>query len=183
MLSPFHFFVRFLNERLRVLSSPFSKGGVLAVLRSRNWHVLVFLLIWTSQVQSQREEPSTTMPPPERLLYFAYEETGKNIAALDPGNLLLEKSVLLTNLYQGGNISFSLSFDKQSWARFGMGPHYSSFFNMRNQLGCYIVLITDYGPENKIRKEYYLSRGRCYSVFWNTSGKCWDMQENPCRRK
>ena len=151
----------------------------------RLWYLAFFLLVWTSQVQSQRVEQSSSLPlpPPERLMYFAYEEAGKNVAVLDPGNLLLEKSVLLTNLYKGGNVSFSLSFDKKSWARFGMGPHYSSFFNMRNQMGCHIALITDYGPQNKIRKEYYLSRGRCYSVFWNGTDKCWDMQENPCRRK
>lgn len=147
--------------------------------------LLVFLVSWTSRVQGQVVEQGSlaALPPPERLLYFAYEQAGKNVAALDPGNLLLEKSVLLTNLYRGGNVSFSLSFDKRSWARFGMGPQYSSFYNMRNQLGCYIVLITDYGPDNKIRKEYYLSRGRCYSVFWNVNDQCWDMQENPCRRK
>ncbi|MEM9836598.1 MAG: hypothetical protein AAF828_08855 [Bacteroidota bacterium] len=145
---------------------------------------IVIVLFGLTQVQAQTEQQPTFQPDvPERQLYFAYEESGLNVAALDPGNLLLAKSVLLTNLYRDGNISFSLSFDKKNWARFGMGPRYSSFFNMKDQLGCYCILITDYGPDNKIKKEYYLSRGRCYSVFWNSQQACWDMQENPCRRR
>lgn len=126
--------------------------------------------------------PFLLIAQPERLAYFPYDPAGESVVALDPGDLLLAESVLLTNLFPSGNVSFSLSFDRKTWAKYGIGPHYSSFFSMKNQLGCYCVLITDYGSNNKVRKEYYLSRGRCYSVFWNQSEGCWDVQENRCRR-
>lgn len=122
-------------------------------------------------------------PPPERINYFPYGEEGENVAALDPGNLLISQSVLLTNLYPSGNVSFSLSFDRKNWARYGMGPLYSSFFGMKNLAGCYCRIITDYGEDNKIVKEYFLTRGHCYSVFWNQEKGCWDVQENSCKRK
>lgn len=121
---------------------------------------------------------------PQRLNYFLETDTLQpaNTAALDPGDLLLQQGILVTNQYSAGNISFQLSFDRQAWASFGLGPRYSSIFSLQDRGGCYFEVTTSYGKDRKVRKEYYLNRGRCYSVYWNAKEKCWDMKRNRCRR-
>lgn len=118
---------------------------------------------------------------PERENYFPANRPNQ-MAQLDPGDLLLAKSVLLTNRFDTANVSFSLSFDGQSWADFALGPRYSSFFNMKGESGCIAKLVTSYGPSQKIEKQYYLDRGHCYGIFWNIAAGCWDVEENRCRR-
>lgn len=121
---------------------------------------------------------------PERINYFRQGDSlQQQTATLDPGDLLLSQGILVTNQYEGSNISFQLSFDRQSWASFGLGPLYSSIFSLKNQAGCYFEITTIYGEERQIRKEYYLSRGKCYSVYWNPKESCWDMKANRCRQE
>ncbi|NJO86700.1 MAG: hypothetical protein HC821_01080 [Lewinella sp.] len=139
-------------------------------LRSLALLVLAFLCAWPLLGQ------------PRRIAYFPYDEAGRNLAALDPGSLLLERNVMLTNFHQLGNISLRLSFDRQNWADYSLGPYYSSLFNTEGQAGFYVGLVTDHGGGRRIRKEYYLTRGRCYSVYWNAANSCWDAQENRCQR-
>lgn len=121
---------------------------------------------------------------PQRLNYFLESDSlpSAEVVALDPGDLLLQQGILVTNQYSSGNISFQLSFDRQAWASFGLGPRYSSIFSLQNRGGCYFEVTTSYGEDRKVRKEYYLNRGRCYSVYWNSKEQCWDMKRNRCRR-
>ncbi|MEM6396982.1 MAG: hypothetical protein AAF741_11605 [Bacteroidota bacterium] len=118
---------------------------------------------------------------PERENYFP-ADLPDNIARLDPGDVLLAESILLTNRFDTANVSVSLSFDGLQWGNFALGPKYSSFFNMKDQPGCIARLITNYGPSQKIEKKYYLDRGHCYGIFWNASAGYWDIEENRCRR-
>ncbi|MEL6393834.1 MAG: hypothetical protein AAFY36_01220 [Bacteroidota bacterium] len=118
---------------------------------------------------------------PERENYFPADGPAQ-VAQLDPGDVLLAKSILLTNRFDTANVSFSLSFDGKSWADFALGPRYSSFFNMKGEAGCVARLVTSYGPNQKIEKRYYLDRGHCYGIFWNAAAGCWDVEENRCRR-
>lgn len=137
----------------------------------RQSFVLLFLVFSSSYLSGQ----------PERENYFPASGPDQ-LAQLDPGTLLQARSVLLTNRFDSANVSVSLSFDGENWANYGLGPRYSSFFNMKGEPGCIARLVTTYSPERRIEKRYYLDRGRCYGIFWNRQKGCWDIEENRCRR-
>lgn len=119
---------------------------------------------------------------PERLLYFP--DTGRNFAALDPGEEILQRNLLISNQMTGYQVSFDLSFDEAAWSGFALGPRYSSIFNLKGKDGCHIRIRTYYGGKGGDTKEvaYYLIRGKCYSVYWNRQTTQWDLLENACRR-
>jgi hypothetical protein len=121
------------------------------------------------------------LAPPQRLLYFP--ETGRNYAALDPGQELLQRNLLISNQAGGYGVSFALSFDKAAWNGFALGPRYSSIFSLSGQEGCYIRIRTQFSATDESLTEivYFLIRGKCYSVYWNSSLKRWDLVENACR--
>ncbi|PHI21117.1 hypothetical protein CEQ90_03585 [Lewinellaceae bacterium SD302] len=122
---------------------------------------------------------------PVRLTYFPATDsmlTDPNVTALDPGDLLLQQGILVTNQFPTSDISFKLSFDRQAWGSYGLGALYSSIFSLQNQAGCYFEVTTTYSEDRVVRKEYYLNRGRCYSIYWNKKDSCWDMKRNRCRR-
>ena len=83
-------------------------------------------------------------PAPRRLLYFP--DTGRNYAALDPGQELLQRNLLISN--QAGNygVSFALSYDQNAWSGFALGPRYSSIFSLDGREGCYIRIRTQFNP-------------------------------------
>lgn len=122
---------------------------------------------------------SSAWAQPERLTYAPDEEA--YYAILDPGSELLARNLLLTNRQTRSTISFALSFDKEAWNYFGLGPRYSSFFDLQGNLGCYIKVRTQKRDGTVEEKIYFLSRGRCFSLFWNQAKGYWDVEENPCR--
>ena len=69
---------------------------------------------------------------PQRLLYFP--DSGRSFSALDPGQELLQRNLLISNQASGYGVSFSLSFDKSSWNGFALGPRYSSIFSLNGQV-------------------------------------------------
>ena len=118
--------------------------------------------------------------PPQRLLYFA--DSGRSFSALDPGEEILRRNLLISNQASGYNVSFALSFNKDSWSGYALGPRYSSIFSMDGQEGCYIRIQTQSGaPDSVSEVVYFLIRGKCYSVYWNTEQRRWDLVENACR--
>lgn len=118
---------------------------------------------------------------PQRLLYFP--DSGRSFSALDPGQELLQRNLLISNQASGYGVSFSLSFDKSSWNGFALGPRYSSIFSLNGQEGCFIRIRTQTGSTTQDLTEvvYFLIRGKCYSVYWNIESKRWDLVENACR--
>ncbi len=116
---------------------------------------------------------------PERLSYFPDDVAF--YATLDPGDEILARNLLLTNRQTGTNVSFLLSFDKQQWNGFAIGPRYSSIFNLKGEAGCYIRIRTRRRDQTLVDREYFLPRGRCFGVYWNREQMCWDVEENPCR--
>lgn len=121
----------------------------------------------------------TLSAQPERLLYF--KNSVRTHAALDPGQELLDRNLLISNQTHTSNVSFELSFNKNDWSGFALGPLYSSMYSLQGNNGCYIRVRTYLGQD--IREIiYFLLRGKCYSVYWNTIEQRWDIVENPCRR-
>ena len=117
---------------------------------------------------------------PQRMLYFP--DSGRSFSALDPGQELLQRNLLISNQASGYGVSFALSFDKDSWNGFALGPRYSSIFSLNGQEGCFIRIRTQLGGEKPVTEVvYFLIRGKCYSVYWNTEIKRWDLVENACR--
>ncbi|WP_020535124.1 hypothetical protein [Lewinella cohaerens] len=118
---------------------------------------------------------------PQRLHYFP--DNGRNYSILDPGQELLQRNLMISNQAGGYGVSFALSFDKSSWNGFALGPRYSSIFSLDGEEGCYIRIRTQFGetPESITEIVYFLIRGKCYSVYWNTTLKRWDLVENACR--
>lgn len=120
---------------------------------------------------------------PSRLIYCPISELDKYVAELEPGDNLLGKSVLISNQYRYGDVSFRLSFDGRHWASFGVGPSYASFYKLNEQSECIFSITTNYGQSReKIVKRYTLFRGRCYGIFWNQEAGCWDINETHCKR-
>lgn len=117
---------------------------------------------------------------PTRMTYTLSTDSAR-VAALDPGDLLLQQGILLTNQNSTTNVSFRLSFDQQQWVRFALGPLYSSIFSLHDQGGCYFEITTLHEGGVEIRKEYLLSRGGCYSVLWSEFEHCWIVNGNRCR--
>ena len=121
---------------------------------------------------------------PTRLLYF--QDTGRAYyAALDPGQEILDRNLLISNQAVGYNVSFSLSFDRQGWSDFALASRYASVFKLSGNEGCYIRIRTQTtaGPDGLREVIYFLVRGKCYSVYWNRDLKRWDVAEHPCRRE
>lgn len=118
---------------------------------------------------------------PERMLYFP--DSGRNYSSLDPGQELLQRNLLISNQATTYNVSFALSFDKGSWSGFALGPRYSSIYSLKGEEGCFIRIRTFLKSDAKDVTEiiYFLVRGKCYSVYWNTELKRWDLVENACR--
>ncbi len=118
---------------------------------------------------------------PERMLYFP--DSGRNYSSLDPGQELLQRNLLISNQASSYNVSFALSFDKESWSGFALGPRYSSIYSLKGEEGCFIRIPTFLKSSEKDVSEivYFLIRGKCYSVYWNTALKRWDLVENACR--
>lgn len=118
---------------------------------------------------------------PQRLTYFP--DTGRNYSALDPGQELLQRNLLISNQAGGYGVSFALSFDQAQWNGFALGPRYSSIFSLDGKEGCYIRIRTQFSKTTDGLTEivYFLIRGKCYSVYWNASLKRWDLVENACR--
>ena len=131
---------------------------------------LAFWVLGFSQVTDQ----------PQRLLYFP--DSGRSFSALDPGQELLQRNLLISNQASGYGVSFALSFDKDRWSGFALGPRYSSIFSLNGQEGCFIRIRTQLGGEKPVTEVvYFLIRGKCYSVYWNVEFKRWDLVENACR--
>ena len=126
-------------------------------------------------------EEDEAAPLPQRLAYFPDDVAF--YATLDPGAELLARSLILTNRFKNGNVSFSLSFDRQNWAGYALGPKYSSLFSLSGQPGCYFRIITTRADGERIEKEYFLGRGRCFGIFFNRQENCWDLEENSCKRQ
>jgi hypothetical protein len=129
-----------------------------------------------------------TLPPaelatatPQRVAYFP--DDAALYATLDPGAELLARSMILTNRFKGGNVSFSLSYDRNNWAGYALGPNYSSLFSLSGQPGCYFKIVTTRPSGERVVKEYFLGRGRCFGIFFNRQENCWDLEENPCKRR
>ncbi|PTM10292.1 MAG: hypothetical protein DA408_16350 [Bacteroidetes bacterium] len=118
---------------------------------------------------------------PQRLLYFP--DTGRSFSALDPGEEILQRNLLISNQAAGYGVSFSLSFDKEAWNGFALGPRYSSIFSLNGKEGCFIRVRTQLNasPDGLLEVVYFLIRGKCYSVYWNSAMKRWDLVENACR--
>lgn len=117
---------------------------------------------------------------PERLLYFP--DSGRAYAAMDPGQEILQRNVLISNQAGTYSVSFALSFDEETWQGFALGPRFSSIYNLLGQGGCYIRVRTQFSQEGPpVEVVYYLIRGKCYSVYWNGQHRRWDVVENPCR--
>lgn len=125
--------------------------------------------------------PTEVEVTPQRLAYFPDDVAF--YATLDPGAELLARSLILTNRFKGGNVSFSLSFDRRNWAGYALGPNYSSLFSLSGQPGCYFKITTTRPSGERVVKEYYLGRGRCFGIFFNRKDNCWDLEENPCKRR
>lgn len=117
---------------------------------------------------------------PGRLAYFPDDTL--YLAAMDPGDEILARNLILTNQHVGANVSFSLSFDKENWNGFALGPRYSSLFDLQGLAGCYVQVRTRLSKDVVTEKQYYLPRGRCFSFYYNRQEQCWDVVENRCRR-
>ncbi|MEM1215791.1 MAG: hypothetical protein AAGJ82_08915 [Bacteroidota bacterium] len=142
------------------------------------WRTLtLFLLVLVARSLVAQQLPEQ----PQRLHYFP--DSGRGYGVLDPGQEILQRNLLISNQASANNVSFSLSFNKEGWNRFGLGPRFSSIFNLDGQEGCYIRVRTRWGQEaHQVREVvYFLIRGKCYSVYWNTQLSRWDIVENPCR--
>ena len=137
--------------------------------------ILLLIAVWLRGFGQSPEQP-------QRLLYFP--ETGRSYSALDPGQEILERNLLISNQAAGYDVSFALSFDQRAWNGFALGPRYSSIFSLNGKEGCYIRVRTQYSKDAGGVKEivYFLIRGKCYSVYWNTAMARWDLLENACRR-
>lgn len=117
---------------------------------------------------------------PERLLYF--QDTGRSYSALDPGQEILRRNLLISNQAGGYNVSFSLSFNKGAWNDYALGPRYSSIFSLDGKEGCYIRIRSQLSATSPVSElVYFLFRGKCYSVYWNKELGRWDLVENACR--
>lgn len=125
--------------------------------------------------------PAPAEATPQRLAYFPDDVAF--YATLDPGAELLARSLILTNRFRNGNVSFSLSFDRQTWAGYALGPNYSSLFSLSGQPGCYFKILTTRPDGERVEKEYFLGRGRCFGIFFNRQENCWDLEENSCKRR
>ncbi len=134
--------------------------------------LLALLIFWIAALPGWAQ--------PERLAYFPDDQ--EYIAILDPGDEILARNLLLTNRQAKTTVSFALSFDKEQWNFFGLGPRYSSLFDLKGSLGCYIKVRTRRREQTQAEEKiYFLGRGRCFSLFWNREEGCWDVEENPCR--
>lgn len=122
-----------------------------------------------------------TTNQPQRLLYFP--DSGRSFSALDPGQELLQRNLLISNQASRYGVSFALSFDKDAWNGFALGPRYSSIFSLNGKEGCFIRIRTQNSADTTDMTEvvYFLIRGKCYSVYWNAEFKRWDLVENACR--
>ncbi|MEZ4983932.1 MAG: hypothetical protein R2795_02650 [Saprospiraceae bacterium] len=142
------------------------------MLRWVLWIILATIGLW-GWTQSPAQ--------PQRLLYFP--DSGRGYAALDPGQEILQRNLLISNQASVYNVSFALSFDQQKWSGFALAPRYSSIFSLNGQEGCYIRIRTQLGTTSSGVSEvvYYVIRGKCYSVYWNTEAHRWDLVENACR--
>ncbi|MEL7222206.1 MAG: hypothetical protein AAGJ93_12860, partial [Bacteroidota bacterium] len=109
-----------------------------------NWRVMLigWFLAWCLCAFGQDDRP------PQRLLYFA--DSGRSFSALDPGEEILRRNLLISNQASGYNVSFALSFNKDSWSGYALGPRYSSIFSMDGQEGCYIRIQTQSGAPDSV---------------------------------
>ncbi len=156
-----------------------------------------FIFIWLlslATVVGAQEQPRQILPEqlppkliepdlPRRLAYFPLAAEQGYPTELEPGDQLLQKSVLISNQFRDGDVSFRLSFDGKNWAKFGVGPNYASFYRLDDRQECIFSITTDYGAgREKVVKRYTLFRGRCYGIFWNTQAYCWDINEMHCKK-
>lgn len=150
----------------------------------------IFLLLICSGEASYAQPPSAPSQPaqpsvelPRRVAYFPLAEAQGYPTELEPGDQLLQKSVLISNQFRDGDVSFGLSFDGKNWAKFGVGPNYASFYRLDDRQECIFSITTDYGGgREKVIKRYTLFRGRCYGIFWNSQAYCWDINEMHCKK-
>lgn len=121
---------------------------------------------------------------PRQMDYF-HQEFGSNWRTLDPGDHILANSVLIGNYHSSAKVSFSLSwtdrFEKENSSIFSLQASFASTFRLNNREGCWIRIVTAFSKNQTTEVVYFLEKGNCYAIYWNSKKRRWDVAQANCR--